>query len=275
MIDGILVIDKPVGMTSFGVVSMVRRRLGIKKAGHAGTLDPMATGVLPVCLGKATKLAQFIMGGQKVYEGVIRLGVSTDTYDSEGVVMGTRPLGPGLDIGAIREAADGFTGKILQAPPPFSAVKHNGQPLYKLARKGILIEKAPRQVEVFSFDLLKVDIPDISFRIHCSKGTYIRSIAHGLGEALGCGGCLAALRRTVNGQFGLGHAIGIDALDGILAADRLLDVLIPIDMVRAVGVAGAANPRASAGPDHIGPRERPASSLETEDLCGAQTPNLI
>lgn len=231
-IDGVIVIDKPKGMTSFKVVNMVRRRLGIKKAGHTGTLDPMATGVLPICLGKATKLAGLLMEGQKIYEGKIRLGITTDTYDADGKVTMIRTV-PMLDADVINEAAQRFTGCLLQAPPPFSAVKYNGQPLYKLARKGIFVKKEPRPIEIFSFELSEIVLPDITFRICCTKGTYIRAIAHELGEYLGSGGHLAALRRIQNGPFVIEQAINLEDFNAMTSVDRLSGVIAPISAVYA------------------------------------------
>ncbi|MGC8735210.1 MAG: tRNA pseudouridine(55) synthase TruB [Dissulfurimicrobium sp.] len=230
VIDGVVVIDKPAGMTSFRVVNAVRRRLSVKKAGHTGSLDPMATGVLPICLGRATKLAGLIMEGRKVYEGRIRLGISTDTYDADGKVTAIHPV-PDLDPEVIIKAVQRFTGRLLQMPPPFSAVKHNGQPLYKLARKGIFVEKAPRTIEVFSFELPEITLPDINFRICCTKGTYIRSIAHELGEYLGTGGHLAALRRVQSGLFGIEQAVDLGRFDEIVSAGRLSEIITPIDVV--------------------------------------------
>lgn len=229
MSSGILVMDKPRGMTSFQMVKAVRGRLNLKRAGHTGTLDPLATGVLPICLGKATKLVQFIMAGHKVYEGIIRLGVSTDTYDASGKITQQRPVPAGLNINILEEAAEAFIGRLLQVPPPFSAVKHKGQPLYKLARKGILIQKEPRSVEVFSIKIIEEKIPDVSFLIHCTKGTYVRSIAHDLGEHLGCGGHLIHLRRIRSGPFTISQALDMAQLDVIIREQRLSDVLITPD----------------------------------------------
>lgn len=261
VMDGVVVIDKPPGMTSFKVVSVVRRLLRIKKAGHTGTLDPMATGVLPVCLGRATKLAGFITEGHKVYEGRIRLGISTDTYDAEGRVTMIRPVAT-FDADVLRDAAKTFTGCLLQAPPPFSAVKHNGQPLYKFARKGVFIEKAPRQIEVFSFELSEMVFPDITFRICCTKGTYIRAIAHEMGEYLGSGGHLAALRRVGNGPFVIDEAIDMDRFNEMAASDRFSEIIEPMDAVCA-RISGA-------GQDKNG--SRPYSGF---DMGGLQQPGLF
>jgi tRNA pseudouridine55 synthase len=226
MSSGILVMDKPCGMTSFQMVKAVRGRLNLKKAGHTGTLDPLATGVLPICLGRATKLVQFIMAGHKVYQGTIRLGVSTDTYDAAGKTTRQRPVPAALTGHTLGEAVKAFTGRLLQVPPPFSAVKHKGQPLYKLARKGVLILKEPRSVEVFSIRILEERIPDVSFLIHCTKGTYVRSIVHDLGEYLGCGGHLTGLRRIRSGPFAISQALDMAQLDVIIREERLSDVLI-------------------------------------------------
>ncbi len=228
--SGVLVIDKPQGPTSFWVVQHVRRKLRMKRVGHTGTLDPMATGVLPVCVGKATKIARFITAGHKVYEGVIRLGVETDTYDSAGKVVDTMPVPSSIDEERLRGLIQSYTGKVLQSPPPYSAVKHQGRPLYKLARKGIMVQKEPRPVEIFSFEILKVDLPDLHFRIHCTKGTYVRSLAHEIGKALGTGGHLARLCRLKSGPFTLEQAISIEEFDKLVEEKRLSEVLIPVHM---------------------------------------------
>jgi tRNA pseudouridine55 synthase len=156
MFDGILVMDKPFGMTSFQMVQEIRKRLKVKKAGHAGTLDPLATGVLPVCLGRATKIVQFIMAGHKIYQGTMLLGVTTDTYDAAGKVTEQRHLPPGLNLVSLQKAVKEFTGRLLQPPPPFSAAKHKGKPLYKFARQGIMVQKESRPVQVFSFEILEM-----------------------------------------------------------------------------------------------------------------------
>lgn len=227
MFDGILVMDKAFGISSFQMVQEVRKRLKVKKAGHAGTLDPLATGVLPICLGRATKIVQFIMAGHKVYQGTMLLGVTTDTYDAAGKVMGQKPLPPSLDLNSLQKAAKEFTGRLLQPPPPFSAAKHKGKPLYKFARQGIMVQKESRPVQVFSFEILAMRLPEVDFRVHCSKGTYVRSIVHELGSNLGCGGHVTALRRTGNGSFDIEQALTMEALDEILESKRLSAVLIP------------------------------------------------
>ncbi len=227
-IHGILSIDKPSGMTSFHVVRLVKKALRAAKAGHAGTLDPMATGVLPICLGKATKLSASIMDGEKIYEGVIRLGISTDTFDAEGSVLAERPV-PALSRERIAEVARSFEGSIQQAPPAFSAVKYKGKPLYSYARKGIFIEKGPRVVMVYSFEILEWNSPDIFFRIVCGKGTYVRSLAHELGERLECGGHLHSLRRLRSGPCTIERSMTIDALRDAVDKGRLAEILAVLD----------------------------------------------
>jgi len=227
MRDGILVLDKPAGITSFQLVRTVRRTLGLKKAGHTGTLDPIATGVLPVCLGGATKLVQFLMHGPKAYAGTMTLGVTTDTYDAEGRITAKRCMSSGLDIAGIRAVARRFTGSMLQSPPPFSAAKFQGQPLYKLARKGIVVEKDPRPVDVFSLEIEAADLPLVRFTIRCSKGTYVRSIIHDIGLALGCGAHLSALRRVECGPFTAEQAIKVEALEGLVRSGGVADLIIP------------------------------------------------
>ncbi|MBW1670972.1 MAG: tRNA pseudouridine(55) synthase TruB [Deltaproteobacteria bacterium] len=227
MLDGILVMDKASGITSFKMVQEVRKRLKVKKAGHAGTLDPLATGVLLICLGRATKIVQFIMAGHKVYQGTMLLGVATDTYDAAGKVTEQKPLPPCLDQISLQKVAQKFTGRLLQPPPPFSAAKHKGKPLYKFARQGIMVQKESRPVQVFSFEILEMRLPKVDFRVHCSKGTYVRSLVHDLGSNLGCGGHVTRLRRTRSGSFNIEHALKMETLDEILKSKRLLDVLVP------------------------------------------------
>lgn len=233
MLDGILVMDKAFGITSFQMVQEVRKRLKVKKAGHAGTLDPLATGVLPICLGRATKIVQFIMAGHKVYQGTMLLGVATDTYDAAGKITERKPLPPSLDLISLQKAAKEFTGRLLQPPPPFSAAKHKGKPLYKFARQGIMVQKESRPVQVFSFEILEMRLPEVDFRVHCSKGTYVRSLVNELGSNLGCGGHVKGLRRTRNGPFNIEQALKIETLDEILKSKGLSEVLIPIEKALA------------------------------------------
>jgi len=209
-LSGLIVIDKPIGPTSHDVVGRVRRLAGIRRVGHAGTLDPLAGGVLLVCLGRATRFIEYLVGLPKVYEATIRLGVATTTYDAEGEITDERPVA--LTAEAIAVALGAFRGPIRQRVPPFSAVKRDGQPLYKRARRGEVFELPEREVTIHALDLLAYAPPDVIVRAAVSSGTYIRSLAHDLGEALGAGGHITALRRTAVGDFTAGGAVALDAL---------------------------------------------------------------
>ncbi len=198
--DGAILIDKPPGPTSHDVVDAIRRRFGIRKVGHCGTLDPNATGLLVIVLGRGTKLSEKLMGDDKVYEGTIQFGIATNSYDADGEVTETRPV-PALNLDQLNEAAAAFIGDLMQTPPMVSAIKKGGVPLYKLARKGIEIEREPRLVHVYNFRFNEYREPTGQFRIACTKGTYVRSIAHELGQKIGCGAHLATLRRTASGKF--------------------------------------------------------------------------
>jgi tRNA pseudouridine55 synthase len=208
-LDGALLIDKPAGPTSHDVVDAIRRRFSLKKAGHCGTLDPNATGLLVLVLGRATKLADKLMSADKVYAGTIKLGESTDSYDADGAIVSIRPVPP-LTLDQLNAAAATFVGDLLQTPPMVSAVKVGGVPLYKLARKGLEVERKPRLVHVYSFGFSEYHQPIGAFRVACTKGTYVRSLAHELGQHLGCGAHLASLRRTEAGKFSVAGAIPFD-----------------------------------------------------------------
>jgi tRNA pseudouridine55 synthase len=182
------------------------------KVGHGGTLDPMATGLLLLLLGKCTKQSDAIMAGQKTYEGTVTLGVSTDSQDAEGEVTETRPLPDNLNRHGLEQAILAFLGEIEQIPPMVSALKRNGVPLYKLAREGKTLQRDPRPVTIHAYDITDVRLPEVDIRITCSKGTYVRTLAHDLGEALGCGGHLSALRRTASGNFRVEEALSLDTL---------------------------------------------------------------
>jgi tRNA pseudouridine55 synthase len=199
-LDGAILIDKAAGPTSHDVVDAIRRKFGIKKVGHCGTLDPNATGLLVIVLGRGTKLSEKLMGGDKVYEGAIKFGETTDSYDADGEITETKPVPP-LKLDQLNEAAAAFIGDLMQIPPMVSAIKKNGVPLYKLARKGIEVERDPRLVHIYSFLFTDYREPLGQFRIACTKGTYVRSIAHELGGKIGCGAHLSALRRTASGKF--------------------------------------------------------------------------
>ncbi len=225
--EGILLVDKPSGPTSHDVVDRLRRVLRMKRIGHAGTLDPMATGLLVLLIGRATKISQFMMSMDKEYTGAVRLGVVTETQDAEGAVLEERPLPEGLTEAAVRECMAGFLGDQYQTPPMFSAKKVEGQKLYKLARKGKTIEREPRVIHVGRFELTAFEPPVLRFDVASSKGTYIRTLAHDLGERLGCGGHLCELRRTAVGRFGVDKALPLEEIEG-LTATRLRRRLIPV-----------------------------------------------
>jgi len=205
-LDGALLIDKPAGPTSHDVVDAIRRRFGIKKVGHCGTLDPNATGLLVMVLGKGTKLSERLMSDDKVYEGVIKFGEATNSHDADGEIVASLPVPP-LTVAQLNEAAATFVGDLMQTPPMVSAVKKDGVPLYKLARKGVEVEREPRLVHIYRFCFGAYEEPLGPFRIACTKGTYVRSLAHELGRKLGCGAHLAGLRRVASGKFNVADAL--------------------------------------------------------------------
>ncbi len=221
MVDGFLVVDKPVGLSSHDVVNRVRRILGTKKVGHTGTLDPFATGVLPIAVGEATKAIQFLDEGHKTYDAVIRLGVSTDTLDITGTVLQQQDA-TAVTRELLQQQMISLTGEISQLPPMYSAIKQGGQPLYKLARKGIEVERQTRRVVVRSFKLLEFVSPLVTVCVDCSRGTYVRTLADDLGQLLGCGACLTELRRTVSGPFRLEHSMSLEQL-AEYAADEIVE----------------------------------------------------
>lgn len=224
--EGVLFVDKPSGLTSHDVVYRLRRKLQMKRIGHAGTLDPMATGLLIMLVGKATRISQYLMSLDKVYEGVIRLGVVTNSQDADGEIMETRPV-PVLAEDQIRESMRTFLGDQYQTPPMFSAIKKDGVPLYKLARKGEEIEREPRFIRVSAFELLSLALPDLGFRVACTKGTYVRTIAHDLGQKLGCGAHLAALRRTASGPFKIERCRTLDEIEAA-SLPEIERLLVPV-----------------------------------------------
>ena len=225
-IEGVLLVDKPKGLTSHDVVYHLRRKLQMKKIGHAGTLDPMATGVLVMLIGKATRISQYLMSVDKAYEGEATLGVVTDSQDAEGEIMETRPV-PGLTEAQVRETMKTFLGDQYQTPPMHSAIKVDGVKLYQLARKGEEVEREPRFIRVASFELLSYALPKISFDLHCTKGTYVRTIAHDLGLKLGCGAHLSALRRTASGKFKIADCLPLEEIEK-LSLPEIEKRLIPI-----------------------------------------------
>ncbi len=225
---GILLVDKPKGPTSHDIVDVVRRHFGIRSTGHCGTLDPMATGLLVLLLGKATKLSERLMGEDKEYEGTLTLGVSTDSQDAEGVKLAEKPVPP-LTDDEIRAAFESFKGDLLQTPPMVSAKKIAGIPLYKLARKGKVVERKPRLVHIYRLDILRIALPEVDFRLLCTKGTYVRTICHELGEKLGCGGHLSRLRRTASGKFRVENAHTLEAIQKWGRQDLERQMIHPLD----------------------------------------------
>ncbi|AKS40997.1 tRNA pseudouridine(55) synthase TruB [Wenzhouxiangella marina] len=225
--SGILLLDKPSGLGSNAALGRAKRLLGIKKAGHTGTLDPMASGLLALCFGEATKVAGFLLDADKAYLAEATLGITTDSEDAEGEVLERRPV-PELDEAAIEAVLDRFRGPIEQVPPMHSALKHQGKRLYELARKGETVERPPRAVVIHALKLIGWQSPVLKLDVRCSKGTYIRSLVRDIGEALGCGAHLSALRRTLSEPFSIDKAIGLADLDG-LDVDQARSLLIPPD----------------------------------------------
>lgn len=213
-LEGVLLVDKPTEHTSHDVVARLRRKLNMKRIGHAGTLDPMATGLLIMLIGKATRISQYLISLDKEYEGTITLGQTTDSQDADGEVMETRPVPP-LTEADVRAAMATFLGDQYQTPPMYSAIKIDGVPLYKSARKGEEVEREPRFIRVMSFDLTRFALPQLDFRLRSSKGTYVRTIAHDLGQKLGCGAHLSALRRTATDRFNVSQALTLDAIEAL------------------------------------------------------------
>lgn len=224
--SGVLLVDKDPGMTSHDVVAIARRSMGIKKIGHCGTLDPMATGLLMLVVGRATKIQDLLMSEDKQYVGTITLGTTTTTQDAEGDVVEEREVGV-LGENVIRRAFEKYSGNFEQIPPMVSAIKKDGVPLYKLARKGKEVKRDPRPVYVTDYELRKISLPQIDFTVSCSKGFYVRSYAHDIGDTLGCGGHLSALRRTRSGEFTLERAVRVDMLKNG-GADELINSMVSL-----------------------------------------------
>jgi len=224
-VSGVLVIDKPVGMTSHDVVQIVRKGTNIRRAGHTGTLDPRASGVLVVLIGPAVRLSEYVSASDKRYQGIIRLGSRTDTYDAEGTITDTSPVD--ISEEQFESALEQFIGEIEQVPPPYSAVKIKGKKAYELARKGEEVDLEPRTITVHSLELLEWAPPEAVVDIYCSSGTYVRSLAHDLGNALGCGAHLIGLRRTKSGRFTLRDAVPLSKLKEAFDQGTWYQYLIP------------------------------------------------
>jgi tRNA pseudouridine55 synthase len=229
-LDGFINIDKPAGITSFGVVARLRRWSGQRQVGHAGTLDPDATGVLPVCLGQATRLVEFLVNTTKTYRAVVALGAATDTYDASGRI--TESGDPsGITRKQLEEALGQFRGTIRQTPPMYSAVKHRGRPLYKLARAGVSVARPSRTVKIHRLELIAFRPPLLTLEVECGKGTYIRSLAHDLGQALGCGAHLKNLTRTRCGIFAIEDAVSLERLEEAFSRGSAEEFIHPPDSI--------------------------------------------
>lgn len=260
-IDGVVLLDKPVGLSSNAALQKVRRALNAQKAGHTGTLDPLASGLLPLCFGDATKFSADLLHAEKEYETTIRFGVKTTTGDAEGEVVSERE--PTFDYQTFSEVLEKFRGEIEQVPPMYSALKKDGVPLYKLARKGEEIERKPRKVVISTLDVLDFNPPEATLVVRCSKGTYIRVLGEDIGEALGCGAHLKSLRRTVVGDLRISESVTLadfeamseeERLKVLLPPDRLLSTLVRIDLDEAQTERFSHGGKVSV--DESGPEEK-------------------
>ncbi|PRR80244.1 tRNA pseudouridine synthase B [Clostridium liquoris] len=221
--NGVLNVYKPCGMTSFDVVRRVKKICKIKRVGHTGTLDPLASGVLPICIGNSTKIVDYIMNENKIYIATMKLGIVTDTYDREGKVIHENPVN--IDENSVINCIKSFHGEIDQIPPMYSALKVNGKRLYELAREGIEVERKSRKVHIYSMDILDINMPFVTFKVECSKGTYIRSLCYDMGKNLGVGGSMWSLERTKTGIFAIENSVNIEDLN----EDNVQDYIIPMD----------------------------------------------
>ncbi len=234
-IDGVLLIDKAPGMTSHDVVAITRRVLNTRKVGHCGTLDPLATGLLIITIGRGTKIQDLIMSEDKEYVGTIRLGQTTNSQDADGDILEERPV-PALTKEEVDEVFSRFQGDFYQTPPMVSAIKKDGVPLYKLARQGKTVERAPRLVHIYGHEILKMELPEVEFRVVCSKGFYVRTYAHDIGDILGCGAHLKALRRTASGKFRADGVLTVEELRTLPVEEIKLRVMTLPEVSRLRGV---------------------------------------
>jgi tRNA pseudouridine55 synthase len=275
MMDGFLVVDKPAGLTSHDVVNRVRRLAGGRRVGHTGTLDPFATGVLPVAVGEATKAIQFLDESVKEYQATLRFGAETDTYDSTGVVVAEAATA-GLTAEAVQSAMALFRGTIQQVPPMFSAIKLRGKPLYRLARQGVTVEREPRTVTIHRLEAARIETDEMDVFVSCSPGTYIRSLAFDLGRAIGCGAHLTALRRLRSGPFSLENAHSLDELMERNARGEVLPLIplehflghlqrLEIDEKTARGVRNGIRPSVKTGGERGIPGDSSAPVLLTHN----------
>ncbi len=227
-LSGVMVLDKPADMSSAQAVARVKRLLGVKKAGHTGTLDPFATGVLICCIDQATRLARFFLHGDKTYQAVLRLGVETDTQDATGRVIAQADVPP-LSTDRLKEVFKGFEGHQMQLPPVYAALKHEGTPLYKLARQGKPVQKPARPIMISLIRITAIDLPDIYFEVTCSSGTYVRTLCADIGNVIGCGGHLVRLHRTVSSGLTVEQAVTLTTLELMEGGPELKNVLIPMN----------------------------------------------
>lgn len=227
MKSGIINVYKEKGFTSFDVVAKLRGILKTKKIGHTGTLDPDAEGVLPVCIGRATKVCDLLTDKDKIYEAVMLLGVETDTQDTSGTILEERPVNVSEE--AVKEVILSFVGEYAQVPPMYSALKVNGKKLYELAREGKTIERKPRNVEIYSIEILEMELPRVRMSVHCSKGTYIRTLCHDIGTKLGCGGCMEKLLRTRVGIFSLEESLKLSEIEALAAGGQAEEKILSVD----------------------------------------------
>jgi len=238
--DGVIIVDKPSGPTSHDVVDAIRKNFGFGKVGHGGTLDPMATGVLVILIGRGTKLSNIFVKSDKTYEGSMRLGVATDSHDADGKVVAEGDCG-GVTVEDVRSLMLELTGDIMQTPPMVSAVKVGGVPLYKRARKGQDVKREPKLIHVYEFALLDFDPPRVDFRLRCTKGTYVRSLCAEIGDRLGCRAHLAALRRTAAGGMSIDNAVPLERVLG-MEREELLPLIIPMHKFATYGLPGPLSP---------------------------------
>lgn len=264
--NGFLIVDKPEGVTSLDVVREVKRRLGAKRAGHIGTLDPFATGVLPIAINEGTKLIPFVTDEPKEYEATLKLGEETATDDHTGKVISSGRW-EGLSLDAIRSAFQTFLGKIRQIPPMFSAIKREGTPLYRLARRGMEVERSERELEIFSLQIEEIDLPRIRFRVSCSRGTYIRALARDIGREIGCGAHLIQLRRLRSGPFRLEQTISWEGLRGLLPESASFPGLIPLEEA----LPGLPE---LIGDEHLIRKVRRGREMVVRDLSAEALPNF-
>lgn len=257
-LNGIVVVDKPKGISSAGVVARVKGIFGVKKVGHTGTLDPFATGVLICCINQATRLSQFFLKGDKVYEAELVLGTVTDTQDATGTVMERHSLG-GLSAQQVQETAARFVGSITQVPPIYSALKHQGTPLYKLARQGVPVEKPARPIRINHLEILEVNLPTVRFSVSCSSGTYVRTLCADIGRKLGCGGHLKALCRTASCGFPIDAAFSLEVLAELKEQGGLGETVIPMNEALPFMPAAVAD-------DGLAKRIRNGAKLSETDI---------